>query len=162
MAAPATFTRQGLSNAGFRGFLPVRDLEARAAEIPAVPGVYAYLRESSDEPVFIERSPAGWFKAKDPTISVDELRRRWIAGCPVLYVGESGNVRERLRLRARFAAGHAVGARGGRALWQLQDAQDLVVAWRPAKKTENTKEVERSLLEAFRLCWHRAPFANLR
>jgi hypothetical protein len=162
VAAPASFTRGGLTDFGFHGFLPVRDLEARAAEIPAVPGVYAYLRNSINPPVFLERSPAGWFKGLDPTIGIEELRARWLPGCPVVYVGESGNLLKRLRDRARFAAGRAVGARGGRALWQLHDAQDLVVAWRTAKKGQSTKELERSLLDAFRLQWHQAPFANLR
>jgi hypothetical protein len=157
-----SFTRNGLRKAGFRGFLPVRDLLARSAEIPAAPGVYVYLRESADPPVFLERSSAGWFKGLDPTIGLEELRARWIPGSPVVYVGESGNLRERLLLRARFAAGRAVGARGGRALWQLEDAQALVVAWRPARKGQSTKELERSLLDAFRLECNRPPFANLR
>jgi len=131
------------------------------ASIPAVPGVYAYLLESNDAPAFLERSPAGWFKGRDPTITVDVLYGRWIPGCPVLYLGQTSNLRRRLRQRARFAAGRRIGAWGGRALWQLKDAQDLVIAWRPVTDGQTAKEIESSLLDAFRLQWQRLPFANL-
>src|SRR6266516_4038090 len=54
---------------------------------------------------------------------------------------------------ATFAAGHRIGAWGGRALWQLKDAQDLVIAWRPVTDGQTAKEIESSLLDAFRLQW---------
>jgi hypothetical protein len=33
------------------------------------------LRSAGADPTFVEISPAGWFKGKDPLVSVDELQR---------------------------------------------------------------------------------------
>jgi hypothetical protein len=162
VAALASFTRADLEDRGFRGFLAVSELRVHAAQIPATPGVYAYLRDSNHPPSFLERSPAGRFRGRDPTIGVDILESRWIEGCPVVYLGQTSNVRGRLFERARFAAGQPVRAWGGRALWQLEDSRDLIVAWRLVSDSRTARELEQSLLAAFRLQWQRPPFANLR
>ena len=71
--------RDSLRKRGFDGFLTVAQLRAsRLREVPGQPGVYAFLRESKDSPVFLARSVGGHFKGKDPTVSVGTLERAWM------------------------------------------------------------------------------------
>ena len=50
--------------------------------------------------------------------------------------------------------------RGGRLLWQLTDAQDLLVAWRV--EPDSIGMIERDLVDEFEKTYCRYPFANLR
>lgn len=135
--------------------------------MPNKVGVYLVLRLNSEAPIFIERSAAGHFKGKDPTVSVEELQRNWVAGTPVIYVGKAGGpgedatIQSRLRQYLAFGAGRRVGHRGGRLIWQLADAEDLVVCWR-STSTVIPREVEQRLIEKFKASHSgKRPFANL-
>jgi hypothetical protein len=145
----------------FQGFLAVRDLWALNGEpVPADPGVYVVSLEAGSEPPFLERSTGGWFKGRNPTASVDRLQDKWVSGTPVLYIGQTtASLRERIRTLLQFGHGRAVGHWGGRYLWQLADATDLVIAWRTTTDPLNT---ECHLLRAF-MADHdgRLPFANI-
>ena len=77
----------------------------------------------------------------------------------VVYIGKAGSLSERVGSLIAFGNGHAAGHRGGRYLWQLADAEDLLVAWRPEDEPERA---EAALLDAFRAQHGVLPFANLR
>ncbi len=160
--------REFLERAGFRGFLSVRDLRVSTLEdAPAFPGVYVILRESAEPPLFLDRSVGGHFKGKDPSVPVDELKRQWVAESSIVYIGKAGRLgkpptlRKRLKQYLDFGDGKLVGHWGGRLVWQLKDAEDLVVCWRPTND-EDPGDVEEKMLTEFERCHGRLPFANLK
>ena len=60
---------------------------------------------------------------------------------------------------AGFGAGKTVGHWGGRLIWQLADADQLIVAW---KETPGRvpRQVEAELIRLFRQQYGKPPFAN--
>ncbi len=165
-AAPALFAalrRADLEAAGFTGWRTWAELRStQFAEIPATPGVYTVHRPKLGEPTFLEESPAGRFKDRDPTVSPATLRENWVSGAGVVYIGKADALRTRLRQYARFGAGERVGHWGGRYIWQLADAGELLVAWHEVAWGESAREYERRLLARFAdLHAGRRPFANL-
>lgn len=139
--------------------------------MPCKPGTYVVFRSSTADPVFIHPSPAGWFKGEDPSVSIERLKDEWVPGAQVVYIGKADfrrrlkpieALRERLEEFARFGAGHAVGHRGGRLIWQLADSSHLLVAWRETAWGESARDSEKRLLRRFvELHGVRRPFANL-
>ena len=81
-----------------------------------------------------------------------------VPGPAVLYVGRSANLRDRLGLLARFGRGDAVGHWGGRYLWQLDDADRLLVAW---QETADQRAREAELIADFEAAFATLPFANI-
>jgi hypothetical protein len=125
--------------------------------------VYVVLRESTGPPLFLARSPASWFKGKDPTVPVERLKQEWVEGASPLYVGTSSNLRERLAELAEFSQagrGRSVRHWGGRMLWQVEGSVDFLVAWKPTAPT-CYRTTERDLIDEFVDTYGRLPFANL-
>jgi hypothetical protein len=155
--------RKELQARRFRGFVTAADLQnGKVGEVPLEPGAYVWLYEKPGRPKFLAKSPAGWFKGRDPTIAVDDLRGRWIDDTSIVYVGEAGDLRRRLKQRLSFRAGRPVGAWGGRALWQIPASGDLVFAWRTTSSKQAAVALERELLAAFERTHGRRPFGNRR
>jgi hypothetical protein len=158
-----SFDASDLRQRGFDGFVTVADLREEITQVPSLQGVYAALRNADASPTFLERSPASWFKGKDPTVSQVELTRQWVPGAQTLYIGSADNLRGRLGLLIEFSdAGRtrSVFHWGGRLLWQLADSDGLVVAWRVESK--GIGSIERDLVTEFKDTFDRLPFANLR
>jgi len=160
---PASFTREALEAIGFVGWQIWDRLWATdLAGVPAKPAVYVVYRESADEPTFLETSPAGHFKGQDPTVAVEVLEAKWVPTAHTVYIGKADVARRRLREFARFGAGHPVGHRGGRYIWQLVDSDELLVAWRTINGESTAREYEKRLLARFAERHDgRRPFANL-
>ncbi len=169
---PTSFRRRELTAVGFRGWRTWGDLRSSAlAEVPCARGAYIVYRGSPADPVLVHPSPAGWFKGEDPTVSVRRLNDEWVPGAHVLYIGKADFRRRRKPLEAlherleefmRFGAGEAVGHRGGRVVWQLADAWELLVAWHEITWHETPRDYEKRLLRRFlELHDERRPFANL-
>lgn len=159
---PGELTVQGLQASGFLGFEPIRLLrQASLASVPALAGVYAILRPSENPPAFVEVSSAGHFKDKDPSVPIAWLGDEWVDGAEMLYVGKSVNLKRRVAQLLAFGAGKKVGHWGGRMLWQLADAEDLLVAWKPTE-TAKPEDVESAMLTLFLRSYGQLPFANLK
>jgi hypothetical protein len=153
------FTEDELKAEGFTGFQPLLTFDT--SSLPRTGGVYVVLRESSDAPTYLAVSPAGHFKDRDPTVSLEVLTGKWIHACAVVYIGKATSLRTRLSQYQQFGQGKPVGHWGGRYLWQLTDAASLIVCWRETPG-ETPGKVEDAMLGRFIEKYGRLPFANIR
>lgn len=158
MNGPA-WTRAALEAEGFVGWVTFEELGARLPSVPSDGGVYVVARDSADAPEFLDANPGGRFKGRDPTVELDALRANWVGGATIVYIGKADNLRRRLRQYMRFGEGVPVGHWGGRLIWQLADARDLVVGWLETPD-RIPKQVETELIAAFRRAHDKPPFAN--
>jgi len=161
-----TIDAADLRQRGFEGFVPFSELPT--TPVPNTPGIYAILRHNPTPPVFLETSPGGRFKGKDPSALLPTLEARWVPDAQIVYIGMAGagatrsrGLKKRLDEFRRFGAGEAVGHWGGRYIWQLADHGELLVAWRPLDGEDPAGE-ETKLLAGFMAIHGLLPFANLR
>ncbi|BBY46624.1 hypothetical protein MARA_00540 (plasmid) [Mycolicibacterium arabiense] len=150
----------------FSGWVPFAALPT--ADVPAEPGVYVIVRPTDDAPSFLDVSPAGHFKGKDPTVPVADLQTLWVPGTRIVYIGKANagsngrrGLRKRLDEFRRFGAGEPVGHSGGRRIWQLTDHADLLVGWRVTDDIE-AAQIETAMIVQFRSHHGLRPFANMR
>jgi len=159
------WTQDALIEAGFTGFVRFRELPT--SQVPTDPGVYVVIRVAATDPEFLQKSPAGWFKGKDPSVPVATLEAAWVPGSPVVYLGKANGgatgrrgLRKRLDEYRRHGAGEPVGHWGGRYIWQLADSEELVVGWKPTADTD-ARALERHMIAEFSSDHAKRPFANL-
>jgi hypothetical protein len=151
------FSRRSLEQAGFEGWIPFADL--RAAKCPSEGGIYVVTYQGENPSKFAERSCGGWFKGKDPTVPEDQLIANWVQGSEIVYIGQSGDLKRRLKQFADFGAGKPIGHWGGRLIWQLPSVDKLLVAWKPTPG-QVPEKVEADLISLFRTQFGKPPFAN--
>ena len=157
----------GLRNLGFEGFLTVADLRGGNRNgVPAEPGVYLVLRSCASSPEFLEAGTGGHFKNRDPNVPVTKLAKEWVEGALIVYVGQSGSnskrtLKKRIGELIQFGQGARVGHWGGRFIWQLAQADELLICWNETVD-DDPKQFKKELIEAFKLTYGgRRPFANL-
>jgi hypothetical protein len=153
-AIPRSWDRTGLMSAGFEGFIPFIGLHIEG--LPERRGVYAVLRETRERPTFIPTNVILRRRAYD----VDRLEAKWLDGQEIVYIGSAEPVdglRGRLGGFSKQSSSHT----GGRALWQLSDAAELVVAWAETPE-HSAMAVEKSFLSAYKSAFDQYPYANWR
>lgn len=146
---PEVWTREGLASAGFQGFVPLMGLHGR--DISEGRGIYVVLRsDPARPPVFLAESLLRAYAVRD-------LERRWVDGAEGLYIGkaESG-LSGRLGGFKPNRANHS----GGRSIWQLAEADSLLVCWVETPKNFS-EDVEGDHVDAFVRAYGRRPFANV-
>ncbi len=148
-------------NSGFSGGQRIKHfIEQGLGAIPRGKGVYIIARDTTSPPVFINPGTGGYFKGKDPNVSEDELKSKWVDDTCTVYIGKASDLRERLVLYLRFGQGKNVAHWGGRYIWQLEDAKSLHIFWK--ETAEDPRDVEQAMISEFmRLHGGKRPFANL-
>jgi len=164
------FTKKELKLKGFRGFKRIYELKDEnwknpSINIPDTKGVYIVFRDSFDKTKFTRKKKNWHFKKK-------KLNSLWVDGARVLYVGKAGGntrngkkleatLHSRLKKYIRFGEGKSKRHKGGRAIWQLDDADELLIAWWELRR-KNPQAVEKDLIQKFEDKYEKIPFANLR
>lgn len=149
-----------IKDAGFTGFRSIKDYYAQQQALPDSKGVYIILMPEGFKRVFVQQGSGGFFKGKNPNVSIAELEQNWINNTPVLYIGKASSLRKRLRQYFQFGDGKNVGHYGGRFIWQLSGAKQLLVAWLPTPHYD-PESIESGLIQDFREQFLTRPFANL-
>ena len=156
---------------GFGGFLQLKSFlkVAVAGNGPDVEGVYAIVRESAARPAFKEDAHR---KPRPKIYSAAEAEARWVEGAQTLYLGK-GPLRKLSKVRRQGLAQRlhelrahgydgAANHYGGKLLWQIDDMDSLIVAWKvlPAGAADAS---ETALIHRFmnKDSLHRAPYANI-
>lgn len=160
---PVSFRRPDLEATGFIGWNTWDELRRGDFRIaPNGPAVYVVYRPRPQGPSFLQANPGGRFKGRDPSLPTQTLEANWVAGAQVVYIGKADVASRRLKQFARFGAGEPVGHWGGRLIWQLADADELLIAWHPISWSETARAYEKRLLAHFGSLHAGArPFANL-
>jgi len=155
-----------IRNSGFVGFKTIEQLWNDSSCLPNEKGVYVVINPHCSKKQFLAKGVGGFFKGKNPNISLEELTSHWIEDCHILYIGQAGGngssatLKKRLKQYLDFGKGKPVGHYGGRLIWQLLHHKDLLVAWKNTKFT-NPREEERAVIRDFHNNYGRLPFANL-
>lgn len=158
--------RDQLVENGFDGFKTVSELMNGCKDIPKEIGVYVVLREKNDFPVILEKRPFNCQEEKYPSYSKPELEKEWVDGAHVVYIGKAGGygqkteLHKRLSTYIRFGKGKKAAHGGGRSIWQLSDALDLVVCWKVIKDGEPCCVESRMIAEFAKEHHGMRPFAN--
>ena len=153
--------------AGFDGFKTVEQLWIDYSTIPDVRGVYLILNPDCTKKQFLEKGVGGYFKGKNPNLSIQQLTSKWVENSHILYIGQAGGkgssatIRKRIKQYLEFGKGKPVGHYGGRLIWQLSNLKGLIVAWK-ATFTTDPKKGESKLLRAFNESYGKLPFANFK
>ena len=157
---------ESIRAAGFCGFRTIGALKQDNTCLPESGGVYLVLRPDPEPPSFVDKGSGGYFKGKDPSVSREVLEEKWIPESVVLYIGKAGGKGARATLRSRigqylkFGSGKNAGHWGGRYIWQLRNAADLVLCWKVVASGDPRAE-ELGLIEQFEQEFRRLPYANL-
>jgi hypothetical protein len=160
-------TKTDLKELGFQGFVTIDSLFKNSSVLPKVKGVYMILYPSAIAPKFRTIGSGGHFKERNPNVSLQLLQDNWVADTAIVYIGKAGSesasatLQSRLKQYLNFGQGKAVGHWGGRLIWQLQLAEELIVCWKTTPQQEPSV-VESYLIEKFKDFYKKRPFANLR
>jgi hypothetical protein len=159
------FTIEGIKKEAFTGFKTMKELFNDNSAIPQMKGIYMVLNLSKEKE-FLSVGTGGFFKGKNPNVSIQELENNWVENAIVVYIGKAGGeesdatLQSRLGQYFRFGQGKNVGHYGGRLIWQLKNSADLVVCWKELP-TEDPRMVETGLIREFVTQFSKRPFANL-
>jgi len=124
-----------LKKLGFSGFKSVSELITDPNILPKEMGVYLVLNSTNKKTEFLTKEVGGFFKGKNPNISLVELKNNWVEKSKIIYIGKAGGLngkatlQSRLKQYLRFGQGFNVGHYGGRLIWQLKNHYELKFCW---------------------------------
>ena len=142
--------REQLQKYGFEGFKTIRELMSSCREIPKLMGVYVVLREKNNRPTIMDKRPFDCQEDKYPSYSK--------AG----GFGQKTELHKRLSTYIRFGKGKKAAHGGGRSIWQLADAQELIVCWRVLTDEEPCCVESKMIADFCKKHNGKRPFANRR
>ena len=160
---------------GFKGFVTVRELKQRSSwsAIPQSRGVYLVLYPTEERDPGFSINGENGFHVGDPKPSLERLNAEWIEDARVIYIGQTGGkkdgeltngeLRTRIGQYIRYGERGKGGHGGGRYIWSLMKAEELVFCWLKVTDDEtDPKEIECTMLREFMKANEgRMPFANL-
>ena len=113
---------QELKERGFKGFTTIKELKRdfSCGNIPHTSGVYIVLYPTTEHPQFMERGTGGFFKDKNPDVSIEKLQAKWVENEAVIYIGKAEDLNNRVKQYIDFGSGKPVGHYGGRYIWQIE------------------------------------------
>jgi hypothetical protein len=127
-------TKEQLKENGFTGFKSAAELLSNTLLLPKIKGVYVVIHPNPENVSFLEKRTGGYFKGKDPNVSIAELSINWVKDSMIVYIGQCGSngsantLNKRIKQYLEFGIGKNVGHYGGRYIWQLNDNQELLFA----------------------------------
>lgn len=151
---------------GFKGFKSVMELWNDRSPIPKVRGVYLVIDPNFQKTEFLSVGVGGFFKGKNPNVSVNELKSNLVPNSQVVYIGKAGSPTGKATLNSRlgqylgFGQTKNVGHWGGRYIWQLKKHSDLIICWKQTPN-DDPREIEKVLLSQYMKEFGVRPFANL-
>lgn len=151
---------------GFLGFKTFNELWTNKSIIPKIKGVYLVINPTFDKTKFIVPGVGGFFKGKNPNVSIEKLKKNFVKNSQVVYIGKAGSLSggatlsSRLCQYLRFGQTKNVGHWGGRLIWQLGNYSDLIFCWKPTSD-KDPRDVEKQLLCSYIKQFGARPFANL-
>lgn len=165
-------TVENIQFEGYKGFVKISNLFSDIKVAPDERGTYLVLYLNQEEPTFLEKGVGGYFKGKNPNVSIEDLNENWISDVIVVNIGQAGGIRagkwsnstlrERLKKYMKFGQGKNIGHYGGRYIWQIKQYEDLVICWSELpNKIKDPKVVESEMIAEFKSIYGRRPFANL-
>jgi len=158
-----------IKQAGFIGFKRMSELFKDSSTISNTKGVYFILYLDNKTPNFLKVGTGGYFKERDPNVSLGELELNWVENTIVVYIGKAGGIfqgkesdatlKKRLKTYFSFGKGNKAAHCGGRYIWQIENSNDLVVCWKPTPNQEPA-DIESNYIKEFTKKNHKRPFAN--
>lgn len=150
---------------GFIGFIPIKSLKYDLDKIPNEPGVYMVILPNRKNISFRTQGTGGYFKGKDPNVSLDKLNDNWVSNTCVAYIGKAGgdnssSLKARIKLYLEFGIGKNVGHYGGRYIWQIEQSDELIICWKPILD-DVPRKIEKGYIQLFKSIYNKRPFANL-
>lgn len=149
-----------IKKAGFKGFKKMSELFLDSSMLPDNKGVYLVLNIDNRPEKFLMTGSGGYFKGKNPNVSLAELKSNWVDNTKVVYIGKATSLKSRLRQYFGFGQGKNIGHYGGRLIWQITYSKNLVVCWKSLET--DPSEYETDLIRQFVLIYGCRPFANLK
>jgi len=157
---------RSIQAAGFIGFKTIEELFNDSSDIPHIKGIYLIINPNYSTPKFLSIGSGGYFKGKNPNVSLENLKAHWVDDSMIVYIGKAGGEGKKATLFSRlkqyfqFGQGRNVGHWGGRLIWQLEYYKELIVCWKPLPD-EEPRLVESLYLKRFIKEYSKLPFANL-
>lgn len=155
---------QEITTLELNGCATVKELKKSCKIIPDCKGIYVVFRKNSDEmPRMLAAGPVSEHNGKALAYPKDFLEKKWVSGTRIVYIGKSdSSLRTRIRTYMNYGKGKDAPHRGGRAIWQLPDADELVIGWKTINSSLSARELEAKLISEFKgRNGGKLPFANI-
>lgn len=163
------FLREEIDSLGLDGMTYVKSLKETCDVIPEKPGVYVVLGNYSEMPEFLIKGSGPEFNVKNGVSTamnypVEKLEGKWVDDTWIMYIGKTDDaLRDRISTYIKFGKGKDVPHRGGRAIWQLPDSDELLIGWKIIEGKGKAAATEKEWLKDFKTRHHnQLPFANWR